>query len=252
MTETSTLRDRFTAATGIWGPAWQGMLDLDPAFLEAYLAFASVPAKKGHLDAKTRAFIGLTVDAAATHLHEPGIRHHIETAIANGATPQEVMEVIELTSTLGIHAMNVHVPVLAEVLEARGQGVARTGLDEAQEALKAEFVAKRGFWNDAWEQILVFDPEIFAAYTTFSSVPWVGGTLGLKTKSLIYMAFDSSATHLYSAGVRAHMNNALDAGATTDEILETLEIVSVIGIHAATVAVPILIDVLNANQKDNS
>jgi alkylhydroperoxidase/carboxymuconolactone decarboxylase family protein YurZ len=36
------------------------------------------------------------------------------------------------------------------------------------------------------------------------------------------------------------MRNAVRLGATQEEIMEVLEIVSVIGIHAATVAVPIL------------
>jgi alkylhydroperoxidase/carboxymuconolactone decarboxylase family protein YurZ len=98
-----------------------------------------------------------------------------------------------------------------------------------------------------WEKTLLLDPEIFEAYTAFSTVPFRTGTLDRKTKTLVYIAFDSAATHLYSAGTRMHMRNALDAGATKEEILEVLEIVSVIGIHAATVAVPILLDEMTAS-----
>jgi alkylhydroperoxidase/carboxymuconolactone decarboxylase family protein YurZ len=117
------IREDFIRVRGTWGPAWEGILQLDPAFLEAYLDFSAVPWRKNHLDAKTKEFIYIAVDAAATHLYEPGIRQHVKAALGHGATPQEIMEVIELTSTLGIHAMNVGVPILAEVLEERGEPV---------------------------------------------------------------------------------------------------------------------------------
>lgn len=235
------IRDNFIRIRGTWGPAWEGILQLDPVFLEAYLNFSAVPWRKNHLDAKTKEFVYIAVDAAATHLYEPGIRQHVRCALRHGATPGEIMEVLELTSTLGIHAMNVGVPILVEVLEARGLAIS-TEFTAEQERLKIDFVEKRGFWNPVWEKILLLDPEIFQAYTEFSSVPSRTGTLDRKTKMLVYIAFDAAATHLYSAGTRMHMSNALDAGATTEEILEVLEIISVIGIHAATTAVPILLD----------
>ena len=54
----------------------------------------------------------IAVDAAATHLYVPGIRQHIAAALRCGASVQEIMEVLELSSTLGIHAMNIGVPIL--------------------------------------------------------------------------------------------------------------------------------------------
>ena len=111
---------------------------------------------------------------------------------------------------------------------------------ENQERLKAEFTESRGYWHSFWDGLLEIDPELFEAYTRFSSVPWRTGVLEPKVKELIYTAFDASATHLYVPGLKAHMRNALRLGATQEEIMEVLEIVSVIGIHAVTVAAPIL------------
>jgi alkylhydroperoxidase/carboxymuconolactone decarboxylase family protein YurZ len=65
-----------------------------------------------------------------------------------------------------------------------------------------------------------------------------------KVKELVYIAFDAAATHLYVPGLKLHMRNAVRLGATAEEITEVLEIVSVIGIHAATVGVPILAEEL--------
>ena len=237
------LRDAFIEARGFWSPIWEGLLEQDPEFFASYLEFSSVPWRQGPLEPKIKEFVYIAVDAAATHLFVPGIRLHIRQALVHGATAQEIMEVIELTSTLGIHAANIGVPILVEELEASGQTIDRT-LSERQEEIKAEFTRKRGYWNAFWDDMLALDAEFFAAYTQFSSVPWVSGTLEPKVKELIYTAFDVSATHLYVSGLRQHIRNALDYGATREEIMEVIELASVIGIHAANVGVPILIEEL--------
>jgi alkylhydroperoxidase/carboxymuconolactone decarboxylase family protein YurZ len=113
-------------------------------------------------------------------------------------------------------------------------------LSDYQEQVKADFVAARGYWHEFWDEMLELDPELFAAYTTFSSVPWKSGTLEPKVKELVYIAFDTAATHLYVKGLRQHIVNALDLGATAEQILEVMEIASVLGIHAVTTAAPIL------------
>ncbi len=239
------LRDEFIEARGYWNEFWDSLLELDEDFFEAYTRFSSVPWKQGPLEPKIKEFVYIAVDAAATHLYAPGIRQHIRQALEHGATAAEIMEVLELTATLGIHACNIGVPILVEELEAKGQPVSRE-LTERQEQIKAEFTEKRGYWNPFWDEMLWLDPEFFAAYTQFSSVPWVGGVLEPKVKELIYTAFDVSATHLYAPGLRQHIRNALAYGATREEVLEVIELASVIGIHSCTVGVPILVEELAA------
>jgi alkylhydroperoxidase/carboxymuconolactone decarboxylase family protein YurZ len=244
--EKKELRDAFIEARGYWNPFWDELLDLDPEFFAAYTEFSAVPWKHGPLDPKIKEFVYIAVDAAATHLYVPGIRQHIKQALALGATADEIMEVLELTATLGIHACNIGVPILVDELEAVGRPVSRE-LSSRQEEIKAEFAEKRGYWNPFWDEMLWLDPEFFAAYTQFSSVPWVSGTLEPKVKELIYTAFDVSATHLYVSGLRQHIRNALDYGATREEVLEVIELASVIGIHSCTVGVPILVEELAAS-----
>jgi alkylhydroperoxidase/carboxymuconolactone decarboxylase family protein YurZ len=239
------LRDEFIDARGYWNGLWEQLLDLDEDFFEAYTRFSSVPWKSGPLEPKVKEFVYIAVDAAATHLYVPGIRQHIRLALEHGATAAEIMEVLELTATLGIHACNIGVPILVEELEAAGTPVSRE-LSERQEEIKAEFAEKRGYWNPFWDEMLWLDPEFFAAYTQFSSVPWVSGTLEPKVKELIYTAFDVSATHLYESGLRQHVRNALAYGATREEVLEVIELASVIGIHSCTLGVPILVEELAA------
>jgi alkylhydroperoxidase/carboxymuconolactone decarboxylase family protein YurZ len=202
-----------------------------------------VPWKQGPLEPKVKELVYIAIDAAATHLYVPGIRQHMRLALQHGATADEIMEVLELTATLGIHACTVGVPILVEELEEAGRPVSRE-LSARQEEIKAEFAKKRGYWNPFWDELLCLDPEFFAAYTQFSSVPWESGTLEPKVKELIYTAFDVSATHLYVPGLRQHIRNALAYGATREEVLEVIELASVIGIHSCTVGVPILVEEL--------
>lgn len=245
------VKDRFIQVRGTWGDTWEAMLRLDPEFLLAYLDFSAVPWRKGHLDTKTREFMYIVVDAAATHMYAPGVRQHIKAALAAGATPQEIMEVLECTATLSIHAMNVGVPVLTEVLAERGIRTEAAPLNEYQERLKAEFTQKRGYWNPTWDEMLELDPELFDAYTAFSSHPWTHGTLSPKVREFIYMAFDTSATHLYKVGLKLHIENALGYGATIGEVLEVMEVASVIGIHSVAMGAPILLEEIAALADDD-
>jgi alkylhydroperoxidase/carboxymuconolactone decarboxylase family protein YurZ len=239
------LREAFIEARGFWTPLWEGVLELDPDFFEAYVGFSSVPWRKGTLEPKVKELVCIAMDAAATHLFVPGIRQHIRNALEHGATREEIMEVLELTSTLGIHACNIGVPILVEELEAAGQPLERE-LNYRQRELQADFTAKRGYWHPFWDDVLALDPDFFEAYTQFSSVPWTSGVLEPKVKELIYTAFDVSATHLYEPGLRQHIRNALDLGATKEEIMEVIELVSVIGIHSCAVGVPILLEELGS------
>lgn len=240
--EQQRVKDEFIRVRGTWGDVWESILLLDPEFLSAYLEFSAVPWRKNHLDDKTKEFMYIAVDAAATHLYVPGIRQHIQAALRAGATTQEIMEVLELTSTLGIHAMNIGVPILVEVLVEKGMRSGPSPLNAYQEEVKADFTKTRGYWHEFWDEMLELDPELFAAYTEFSSVPWRSGTLSPKVKEFVYIAFDTAATHLYVKGLKLHIENALGYGATAQEILEVMEIASVIGIHATTTAAPILLE----------
>jgi alkylhydroperoxidase/carboxymuconolactone decarboxylase family protein YurZ len=104
---------------GDWNPLWEQLRQMDPEFLEAYLAMRSVPQRRGPLPPKFKELILVAVNAATTHLYAPGVRRHMRNALDHGATPQEIMETIELTTLLGIHSCNLAVPILIEELALR-------------------------------------------------------------------------------------------------------------------------------------
>ncbi len=105
-------------AKGDWNPLWDQLRALDPAFMEAYLAFRSVPHKNGPLPQKYKELIMIAINAATTHLYGPGVRRHLQNALKHGATRDEILEVIQLTTVMGIHSCNLAVPILMEELAA--------------------------------------------------------------------------------------------------------------------------------------
>lgn len=174
-------KDQFIAEFGehAWKDGWQSILNLSPELFKASLDLRSIPKRKTHrfLTPKVQSLIALAVDSASTHLYVPGIQEHIQTAIENGATTAEIVEVIELTSTLGIHACNIGVPILAEVLQEENHPAGKaTPFDARQEQLRAEFTKNRGYWHVFWEDFLRLNPDFFEAYLNFSSVPWTKKT----------------------------------------------------------------------------
>jgi alkylhydroperoxidase/carboxymuconolactone decarboxylase family protein YurZ len=67
-----------------------------------------------------------------------------------------------------------------------------------------------------------------------------------KLEAFVRLAIDVSATHLYSPGVRRHIRRALELGASREEILEVITLMSVVGIHAPATGLPILEEELAA------
>ena len=100
--------------SGDWNPFWDMLEEMDRDYLEAFLAFRSVPIKQGPLPQKTKEFIFIAVNAATTHLWVPGVRRHIRNALREGATQEEILEVIQLTSIMGIHSLTLGAPILQD------------------------------------------------------------------------------------------------------------------------------------------
>ncbi|WP_028631435.1 carboxymuconolactone decarboxylase family protein [Metapseudomonas resinovorans] len=99
---------------GNWNPAWDKLAELDADWIEKFLAMAVHPVRKGILEPKTIELIFIAVDASCTHMYAPGVRRHIRKALELGASAEEVLAVLQLTSVLGIHSMALGAPMLIE------------------------------------------------------------------------------------------------------------------------------------------
>ncbi len=123
-------------------------------------------------------------------------------------------------------------------------------LDARRRQLKDEFIAAGGEWSDVWAGVLDLSPEYFAAYLELASVPWRHGTLAPKVREFIHIAVDAATTHLFAPGTRLHIARALRHGASADEIMEVLMMASVLGVHAITQSLPLLISVMKEAGRD--
>lgn len=246
------LKQSFLASGEQWTQSWQNILTLDQAYFSAYLKLRQVPTNKKHLPPKLQELILLSIDASCTHLFRPGVEAHTAAALAAGATKEEIMEVLEMTSVLGVHAVNVGVPLLTQVLQedSMQSSTAPPAFNAEQERLKDSFIAQRGYWHGSWDPVLALSPAFFEAYTAFSSVPFQPGhsVLSPKEKELIYVAIDCATTHLYVVGLKLHIRNAIRHGATPEEVMETFELAALMGVHTVQLGADVLTEELKKRE----
>ena len=121
--------------------------------------------------------------------------------------------------------------------------------DEKEMFPHTEAHKAKGDWNPVWDKLAELDATFLEAYLAFRGVPHSDGPLPRKYKELIMIAINAATTHLYAPGVRRHMQNALKAGATQEEIFETIQLTTVMGIHACNLAVPIMLEEVEAMNK---
>lgn len=91
--------------------------------------------------------------------------------------------------------------------------------NELLEGLKKDL----GFVPEYYEVMATKNPEMFEAFFKFRSIILEKGVLPKKTKQLITIAIYAATR--FDFGLEVHIRQALKAGATEDEIFETLSLV---------------------------
>lgn len=236
----SELKAEFIKLRGYWNQAWENVLEMAPDYFASYLDMCAVPWRTRSLAPKVKEFIYIAINASPTHLHEEALRPHIANALEYGATAAEIMEVFRLASVLGIHTMVYSLPTLLEVLEMNGTPVDLDQLSPHQRAVRDGYLAARGFWNPKWDGMLALAPDFTEAHIKMGDATRASGPLEPKVKEFIWIAVDSSTTHLFMDGVRNHMSAAIKFGATVEEIMEVLELTCDLGVQSLTFGATIL------------
>lgn len=227
--------------------------DADPDYLEAYLDLAEHPWEEGPLEPKIKEFVLLAVSSATTALHRPAVREHVGRALDRGATFEEVLEVLELSSILGMHSATVGYPVLLETVENRPSERDHPVSEDIDEAAVAELVAeleeRRAFFETVWDDIMAIvehDPDYWEQLYAFLRHPYDHGVLDPKVMEFVYIAIDVGTSHLYTPGLRVHVGNALILGATPAEIMEVFQLASASGIQSVTAGLSVLVEEADA------
>lgn len=246
----------FKASGGRWPSTFDDLAKDSPEFARAVLRFLALSHSNPRLDSKTAAFIQVALAASVTNLDPTGLRHSLGRAFELGASREELLEVLALVSVLGIHSATVNVPIVVDELRAGGNPLDLNDLDSVRRVLADRYLSGRRYWDffrevfgEFIDGLLVLDPEMFEAFMEFTQVPWQMGHLEGKVKELIYVAIDVATTHLYTDGARFHIRNALAFGATPDELLEVIEIATVLSFRSLELALPMMREIENTMKK---
>lgn len=116
--------------------------------------------------------------------------------------------------------------------------------DQAKEQIRTEFIAQRGYWRPWVETLLQSNPGFVRQYARYAGYPARTGPLSERMVELIYVALDSSATHLFPTGLRTHLARALEVGASTADVLDVLHLVVVQGMSSVGQAAAIVAEVV--------
>ncbi|VXC80482.1 hypothetical protein BURKHO8Y_40053 [Burkholderia sp. 8Y] len=106
MPDTAALKNGFELFHGFWSNALALALHESPDLFNDYLVTAKVALEFGHLERKLCDFVMLAASASVTHLNREAITLHIEGATRHGATREEILEVLQIASVLGIHCLH--------------------------------------------------------------------------------------------------------------------------------------------------
>jgi alkylhydroperoxidase/carboxymuconolactone decarboxylase family protein YurZ len=226
-----------TTQTGPWDDALAQLREWDPAWADTCARMTNQPWQSGVLPRKLIELIGVGLNAACTNLNPDGTRRHIRGALAAGATRDEILFVLKCASVMSIHSCSLGAPILLD--EAKAAGVQPRPKEQvatpACDRMKAI-----GQWNAAWDPFYALDPGWTEAFMATGVGIYASGVLPAKEVELLSIAFDASYTHMYAPGTRRHIHNALQAGATLEEVMAVLELCVVQGVQACNLGVPIL------------
>lgn len=230
---------------GPWDPALAILRGWDPAWAETCVKMTTNPWNAGALPRKFIELVSLGLNAACTNLNPDGTRRHIRAALDAGATREEILFVLKGGALMSIHSCSLGAPILLEEAKEAGvkptpKGAAPTPACDGMKAL--------GQWNTAWDPFFELDPLWTDEFMATAVGIYGSGVMPAKELELMSVAFDASYTHMYAPGTRRHIKAALNAGATTEEIMEVMKLCVVQGVQACNLGVPILAEELERSK----
>ena len=230
-----------TNETNPWGTSLDKLKEWDPKGAALLLRVGANPWTSGVLPRKEVELIYLGLTCSCTNLDEEGTRRQIHAALDAGATRDEILLVLKCGVAPAVHSCSLGAPILLEEMKAAGVKAAGGPKPEtpACDAMRAI-----GQWNTAWDPFYELSPAWTDEFFAFGASVYKSGLFTPRFMELISIAFDASCTHMYAPGVRRHIQGALKAGATPEEIMTVLQICASMGIEACAKGVPILAEVV--------
>lgn len=101
------------------------------------------------------------------------------------------------------------------------------------------FQSEHGYWSPELAELLRADPRYFAAYDRLLRVTTRRGHLSPVQRELLCVAVNAQVTYHNPVHTRLHIAQAHRHGASEDEVTETLQLASSLGVHSMLVGVPL-------------
>jgi alkylhydroperoxidase/carboxymuconolactone decarboxylase family protein YurZ len=237
------LKETVIQRRGYWHAFHQGLLDYSPAYLQAYLDFHEPPFTSGRLGDKLCEFIYIAVDAAVSHLFAPGVEMHINKVMTQGATAEEIIEVIELAMMAAHSSHSAGLPILMEELERAGLRAAelRRPLTDRENLRKQRYIEATGSWPEGADALFRFAPAFVEGFLAYGEIPFGSGPLPERSKQLILIAVYASPVAPQPVPLRLHIRRALEIGVTAEDISDAMQLSSGIAIHTCVAAIPMVV-----------
>ncbi len=213
----------------------------DPKWANSFREMCTNPWHSGIFSTRFVELTAVAVSVACTNLNMDGARRHIRSALAAGATRDEILCVIKMASVMAIHSCSLGAPIL---IEEAGPDLLAASAKQPGATPACDQMKKIGQWNTAWDPFFKLAPDWTDQFMATGAGIYGSGIFTAKETELLSIAFDASFTHMYAPGTRRHIKNALAAGASVAEIMEVLKICAVMGVEATNLAVPILAEEL--------
>ena len=111
------LKSRWTDRFGAWPRYADTLLRMDPGYLALVLELHAYADPDDKLSETDRTLIGIALDACFTGLNPDALRDRIRRAIALGIDPQAILQTLQMTAHLGVHACALGVPALMKIVD---------------------------------------------------------------------------------------------------------------------------------------
>jgi alkylhydroperoxidase/carboxymuconolactone decarboxylase family protein YurZ len=249
------IKARFIAERGYWRPWTDALLRHNPRFLERYAAYAGHPARVGPLAAKQVELIYVALDASSTHLFAPGLKTHMEKALAAGATPQEILDVLHLVAAQGLDSVYQAVAILAEerdrVTAERGAGSGpHDAAGDAPSAPGPELLARIRHLNlpvapAAMSLMNELDPGYLPVLLDVLEHGRPEEGLADDDRALIEVALFACFTGHDPQALRQRIRRALDAELPPAALLQAIQLGAHLSVHGTALGAETMAELLH-------
>lgn len=242
------VKEQFIRLRGFWVDEYDEMAILCPDFLERLVATGSVVKQTSTLSPLLHHLIAIALDASITHLFETGTRLHIRAALKLGASREQLVEVIQIVSFLGIQSHLTALPIIVDLL-AEGdetRAMASQPRSAEDEELRQRFESHFHSWTKRHDVMLALSGDYFPTYLEQVAVPYSSNALTPRERALILFAANVSITHLNETAIRESAAAALAVGCSGQDLVHVVRLASSLGMQSCVVSFPILLDELEA------